>query len=59
MAEFRPIKRASSQRESTPIEERLDELERRGVLIRATNPKQPFTPVVRRPGALKRFLAER
>ena len=54
VAEFRPIKRATST-----IEERLDELERRGVLVRSTVPGQPITPVVRCSGALKRFLAER
>ena len=54
VAEFRPIKRASST-----IEKRLDELERRGVLVRSTAPEQPITRVARRPGAVKRFLADR
>ena len=54
VAEFRPIKRASST-----IEKRLDELERRGVLVRSTAPEQPITRVARRPDAVKRFLADR
>ena len=54
VAEVRPI-----QRTPATIEERLDELERRGVLVRSTSPAEPITTVARRPGALKRFLAER
>ena len=55
VAEIRPVER---RREAT-LDERLDELRRRGVLVPAANPKQPFRPVARRPGALARFLAER
>ncbi len=55
MAEIRPIER---RREPT-LEERLDDLERDGCLVRAANPEQPLRPVARRPGALARFLAER
>ena len=54
VAEIRPI-----TPKPTTIEERLEELERRGVLVRSTTPEQPLAPAVRRPGALKRFLAER
>ncbi len=54
VAEVRPI-----QRGPFTIEERLDELERRGVLVRSTAPAEPIMTVARRPGALKRFLAER
>ena len=54
VAEVRPI----TPKPAT-IEERLEALERRGVLVRSTTPKQPITTVARRPGALKRFLAER
>jgi len=54
VAEVRPI-----APEPTTIEERLEELERRGVLVRSTAPAEPITTVARRPGALKRFLAER
>ena len=54
IAEIRPV-------EKTPqtIAERLDELERRGVLVRRRAPHKPLGAVARRAGALKRFLAER
>ena len=55
MAEIRRIQR---QRQQT-IEERLDDLQRRGVLVRSGAPEQTLQPVARRPGALARFLAER
>ena len=41
------------------IETRLEDLERQGILVRSDEPRNPMKPVVRRPGALKRFLAER
>ena len=54
IAEIRPI-------EKTPLTlvERLDELERRGVLVRRRAPRRPLAATARRAGALKRFLAER
>lgn len=54
VAEIRPVER-------TPLtmEERLDELERRGVLVRFRAPRKPLVAVTRREGALGRFLAER
>ena len=55
IAEIRPV-------EKTPqtIAERLDDLERRGVLVRQRAPHKPqVVAVARRAGALKRFLAER
>ena len=54
IAEIRPI-------EKTPLTlvERLDELERRGVLVRRRAPPRPLPATARRAGALKRFLAER
>ena len=55
VAEIRPAERG---RERT-LEERLEDLRRTGCLVPAANPKQPFRPVARRPGALARFLAER
>ena len=55
VAEIRPVERG---RERT-LEERLEELRRAGCLVPAANPRQPFRPVARRPGALARFLAER
>ena len=54
VAEIRPI-----GRESQTMEDRLHELEQRGVLERSRGPRRPFTMVERRPGALDRFLAER
>ena len=55
VAEIRQIRRHQEQ----TIEERLDELRRRGVLAQSGTPGQKFKPVARRPGALARFLAER
>lgn len=40
-------------------EERLNELERRGELVRPTGPRKPFRPIATIPGALERFLADR
>ena len=55
VAEIRSI-----ERHRTPtLDERLGDLERSGVLVRQTLPKRMFRPVVRRRGALARFLAER
>ena len=55
VAEVRPIER---RREPT-LDERLNDLERSGSLVRPTVPRQTFRPVDRRPGGLARFLAER
>ena len=54
VAEIRPVPRSSET-----IEERLDELERRGALVRSGRPWKPPAPVTERPGALDRFLADR
>ena len=54
VAEIRPI-----QPKPGTIERRLEDLERRGVLVRSRKPRRPLQAVARRPGALKRFLAER
>ncbi len=54
VAEIRPLRR-----ESTDLEERLADLERRGILTPRPKDPKPIelgTPV---PGALKRFLADR
>ena len=40
------------------IDERLEELRRRGIVQPAHGPKQPFKPVAHVPGALERFLAD-
>ena len=55
VAEIRPI-----EGKKKTLEEHLDELERRGIVSPPAEPG-PFRPgpVVRRPGALQRFLDER
>lgn len=54
VVEIRPIRE-----EDQGIEARLKELEERGILSPAENPKAKFKPGHRVPGALKRFLEER
>ena len=54
MAETRPIQRCTER-----IAERLDNLERRGVLVRPELPREPLKPVAYREGAFERFLADR
>ena len=54
VAEIRPIQKAPQT-----IEERLDELERRGVLQRAKGPRTPMKVGKHIPGALQRFLEDR
>ena len=54
VAEIRPIPKVPQT-----IEERLDELERQGVLERAKGPRTPFKVGEHKPGALKRFLEDR
>ena len=55
VAEIRSI----SPPESPTLDERLQDLERRGALVRSPMARRTFEPVARRPGALSRFLAER
>ena len=43
----------------TTIDRRLEDLERRGALVGSRRARRPLKPVANRPGALKRFLAER
>ncbi len=54
VAEIRPI-----EQKPQTIDERLDELERRRILVRSRAPPGPLAAVARRAGALDRFLAER
>ena len=54
VAEVRPIKAGAET-----IEERLDDLANRGVIVRREGPRRFLSPVADRPGALERFLAER
>lgn len=49
--------RKTHQRQA--IDERLDELRRRGILVPSVAPRQTLKPVARRPGSLARFLAGR
>lgn len=50
---------AQRPKEASPIEARLQELERRGIVVRSGKPWKPIQPVATKPGVLKRFLAER
>ena len=54
VAEIRPI-----EQKPQTITERLEELERRGILVRSREPRKPLAAVARKVGALDRFLAER
>lgn len=54
VAEIRSIQRGPSS-----VEDRLEDLERRGILVRPPGPRQPLKMGPRRPGALKRFLVDR
>ena len=54
VAEVRPIKT-----DPETIEERLETLAERGVVIRQDGPRAFLSPLTRRPGALERFLTER
>ena len=54
VAEIRPI-----QPKPATIDQRLEDLERRGVLVGSNEPRRPLQAVARGAGALERFLAER
>jgi prevent-host-death family protein len=54
VAEIRPI----AERAQT-TDERFAELEARGIIVGSGKPRGKLRPIARRPGALKRFLAER
>ncbi|MQA89989.1 MAG: type II toxin-antitoxin system prevent-host-death family antitoxin [Gemmatimonas sp.] len=55
VAEIRPV----SADEGTRLEKRVRDLERRGVVVPSEAPPSLLRPVVRKPGALDRFLRER
>ena len=54
VAELRPV----GQKPDT-FEERIRALEARGVIVGSGKPRGKLRPIARRPGALRRFLAER
>ena len=54
VAEIRPLEKPAQT-----LEERMRDLEMRGVLVRAKEPRKPFKIGKPVPGALARFLAER
>ena len=54
IAEIRPLDRGEGT-----LEQRVQRLEDRGVIVPAKNPDSPLKPVARRPGALARFLGSR
>ncbi len=54
VAEIRPI-----ERELSPDEAHIRELERRGVIVPARGTKLGLRPIAEVPGALERFLADR
>ena len=54
VAEIRPIAKGKQT-----LDERIRELEERGVIVGSGKPRGKLRPIARRPGALKRFLAER
>ena len=54
VAEIRPIGKPPQN-----IQERLEEMERQGTLVRSTLPRKPIRRGEPKPGALERFLADR
>ena len=56
----KPVAEIHAVRDSpATIEARLDDLKRQGIVVGLGEPRKPMEAVGRRPGALKRFLAER
>ena len=54
VAEIRP-----TQQGPGTLEDRLDELERRGIIVDSGQPKRQLEALADRPGTLQRFLDER
>ncbi len=54
VAEIKPI-----EKKEETMEERIQKLREQGVLSGRADRNAPLEPIVRRPGALKRFLEER
>ena len=55
----KPVAEVRPARAATGLEQRIDELARQGALIHAKAGKSDWRPIARRPGALRRFLADR
>ena len=55
VAEIRPVPKVGT----SSLEQRIEELKRRGEIIEPENPNFKWKAVAHRPGALKRFLSER
>ncbi len=55
VAELRPLKKKKEQ----TLQERIEELRKRGILSGPVKRKWDWKPIAHRPGALKRFLEER
>ena len=53
VAEIRPIEKRES------LEERVQSLEERGVVVSAGGKRRPWKAIAHRPGALERFVADR
>jgi hypothetical protein len=49
----------ATQRDRQTLEERLNDLERKGIIVSSGQPKAPLNALGSRPGALKRFLDDR
>ena len=49
----------ATQRDRQTLKERLNDLERKGIVVSSGQPKAPLKPLGKRPGALKRFLDDR
>jgi prevent-host-death family protein len=54
IAEIRPLRPGPAS-----LAQRITELSEQGVLTSPTDTRDSLTPVVRRPGALRRFLSDR
>ena len=49
----------ATQRDRQTLEEHLNDLERKGIIVPSGQPKAPRKPLGKKPGALKRFLDDR
>jgi prevent-host-death family protein len=54
IAEIRPVRD-----EPTSLADRIAELRRQGALTEPSPRTEPYRPIARRPGALRRFLSDR